>query len=254
MKLAVTNQKGGVGKTTVSINLAGALNHLGKDVLLIDLDPQGHATEGVGLVDAYEDPEPTLHNVMMETSKEKQASLLQSIVKPVKEFDVIPANVDMHTTDKDLTGEPKALERLKNALESADYDYVIIDSPPSLNHLTDNAVLASDGLIVPVQAEQTSLRALELLRDQLDTLRDLYERKIPVLAMVANLVMPDGTAREMMETFQEIFGERLPVFEVRKRVALKRAWSAGVSIFEHDESCDMESVFFDIAETLEEAK
>ena len=252
MKVAVTNQKGGVGKTTLAINVSGALSRLGRDVLLIDLDPQGHATEGVGLADCYDDTGETLRDLLLETKAEKQKSILNSIVEEGEEFDVVPSNVDMHTVDKDLTGEPKALERLNNALEGVSYNYVMIDTPPSLNHLTDNAVLASDGLIVPVQAEQTSFRALELLRDQLDTFRDLYDREIPVLALVANLVMPDGTAKKMMGTFREVFGSRMPVFEIRKRVALKRAWKEGVSIFEHSEDCDMESVFTEIAETIEE--
>ena len=252
MKIAVTNQKGGVGKTTLAINVSAALTLLDQEVLLIDMDPQGHATEGVGLAESYENTGETLRNLLLETRGDKQQEILSSIIKKGEEFDVIPSNVDMHTVDKDLNGEPKALERLNNALQEVPYDYVIMDSPPSLNHLTDNAVLASDGLIVPVQAEQTSFRALELLRDQLDTFRDLYDREIPVLALVANLVMPDGTAREMMETFREVFGSRMPVFEIRKRVALKRAWSEGVSIFKHDEDSDMEEIFMDIAETIEE--
>lgn len=252
MKIAVSNQKGGVGKTTIAINVSAALTRLGRDVLLIDLDPQGHATEGVGLATSYEKTGESFRDLLLQTKVGEQKRILNSIVEEGEEFDVIPSNVDMHTVDKDLTGEPKALERLNNALEGVHYDYVIMDSPPSLNHLTDNAVLASDGLIVPVQAEQTSFRALELLRDQLDTFRDLYDREIPVLALVANLVMPDGTAREMMETFREVFGSRMPVFEIRKRVTLKRAWKEGVSIFEHSEDCDMESVFTEIAKTIEE--
>lgn len=252
MKIAVSNQKGGVGKTTIAINVSAALTRLGRDVLLIDLDPQGHATEGVGLAESYEDQGESLRDLLLETKAEEQRRILSTIVKGGEEFDVVPSNVDMHTVDKDLTGKPKALERLNNALQRVPYDYVIMDSPPSLNHLTDNAVLASDGLIVPVQAEQTSFRALELLRDQLDTFRDLYDREIPVLALVANLVMPDGTAREMMDTFREVFGSRMPVFEIRKRVALKRAWKEGVSIFKHKEDSDMEAVFMEIAETIEE--
>jgi chromosome partitioning protein len=133
-----------------------------------------------------------------------------------------------------------------------DYEFVIVDCPPSLGNLTDNALLACRNILIPALAEGTSIRALEILFDQIDTLEQGFEVEIDDVGVVANRVENDGEAKEMMDWFEDTFGGRLPVWEIRKRVALKRAWANGASIFEHDEECDMEAVFDEIAQHLEE--
>jgi chromosome partitioning protein len=160
----------------------------------------------------------------------------------------------MFNAEPELTTSMRGRERLSMALSELehDYEYVVVDCPPSLGNLTDNALLACQQVLIPALAEGTSIRALEILFDQIETIEDGYDVDIADLGLVANRVETDGEATEMMDWFEDTFADRIPVWEVRKRVALKRAWNNGVSIFEHDESCDMEAVFLEIAEHIEE--
>jgi len=249
-RLAVSNQKGGVGKTTVAINVAGALAHRGHDVLFVDLDPQGHGTEGLGLEDAYDASPPSLYDVLLDIDAQHR---INDLVVSHEEFDVLPSNIDMFNAEPELTTAMRGRERFSMALDEleADYDFLVVDCPPSLGNLTDNALLACRNVLIPAQAEGTSIRALEILFDQIDTLEESYEVDVEDVGLVANRVEVDGEAREMMDWFRDTFGDRIPVWEIRKRVALKRAWNDGVSTFAHDESCDMESVLLDIAAHLE---
>lgn len=248
-RIAVSNQKGGVGKTTIAINVAGALADRGNDVLFVDLDAQGHATEGLGLNEEYDSDPPHLGTVLTDINNQEQ---INDLIHDHQEFNVLPSNIDMFTLESDLTGSMRGRERFGMALDEIDheYEFMIVDCPPSLGYLTDNALLACQTVLIPALAEGTSVRALEILYDQIDSLEAGYEVSIEDSGLVANRVEQDGEADEMMDWFRDTFGH-IPVWEVRKRVALKRAWNAGVSIFEHDEQCDMEAVFEEIAIHLE---
>jgi len=252
--ISVSNQKGGVGKTTIAINVAAALSRKGSEVLLIDLDPQGHGTEGVGLHDYYEVEDKNLHHILLDLDRLGE---IKDLIVEIDEFDVIPSNVDMFNLEPQLTTALRNKERLSMALEELwaadgfEYEYVIIDCPPHLGNLTDNALLASKNVLIPALAEGTSVRAIEILLDQITTLEKAYGVAIREVALIANRVNPDNQGKQMMEWFEKAFGERVPVFEIRKRVALQRAWSAGVSIFQHEENCDMEEVFDEIASYLQ---
>lgn len=248
-KIAVSNQKGGAGKTTTSINVAGALNQLGYDVLLIDLDPQGHATEGVGLEDEYDADVISFYDVLPDLDVIDETAQL---VYAHSEVDVIPSHQDMINIEDALAGVPNRENRLNMALDNLDeYDYIVVDCPPNLGVLTDNALLACENVLIPAQTKTTSIRALELLFKQINALEAAFGTEIQEVGLVANEVGTDNEATEMMEWFEEVFEERAPVWEIRKRVALQRAWNAGVSIFEHEEDCDMEEVYLQIAESLE---
>lgn len=250
-KLAISNQKGGVGKTTIAINVAGALAQRHHDVLLLDLDPQGHATEGLGLEDTYDATSPTIYDHLTDPN---QRGRLDDLIHQHREFDVLPANIDLFNAEAELTTVMRGRERLQLAIDTlnTDYDVVLIDCPPSLGYLTDNALLASQNVLVPALADGTSVRALELLYDQIESLEHSYDAEITDIGVVANRVEPDGESDAMMDWFNQTYSGSHPVWEVRKRVALQRAWSSGLSIFAHDESCDMESVFSDIAAHIEE--
>lgn len=248
-KVAVTNQKGGVGKTTLTINIAGALADQGEKVLAVDLDPQGHATEGLGLKEKYEDPPPSFYDVLIDQDSD---ITLNDLIAQHEEFDVVPSNIDMFNAEPELTTSMRSRERLSMAFEAleSDYDHILVDCPPSLGNLTDNAILACENVLIPAQAEGTSIRALEILFDQIETLEETYDKDITELALVANRVEEDNEAKEMMRWFRDTFEGEFPIFEVRKRVKLKRAWNNGVSIFNHTEDCDMEEVFKDITSYL----
>ncbi|AAM88720.1 ParA-like partition protein [Natrialba phage PhiCh1] len=252
MRIGVTNQKGGAGKTTTTLNVAGALNQLGNDVLVIDLDPQGHATEGLGFEDLYDDPErDSLFDVLPELERMDE---LEQLVVEHQEVDCVPSHETMINAEDALANVMKREERLEMLLDDADgrWDYVLVDCPPNLGVLTDNAIVATGNVLIPAQAKSTSIRAIELLFKQLRSIESAFG-PVDELALVANEVEVDGEADEMMAWFRDVFEDKedCAVFEVRKRVALQRAWNNGVSIFEHEEECDMESVYLDVARHLE---
>ncbi|WP_126665218.1 ParA family protein [Haloterrigena salifodinae] len=252
MRIGVTNQKGGAGKTTTTLNVAGALNQLGNDVLVIDLDPQGHATEGLGCEDLYDDRErDSLFDVLPDLDRMDD---LDQLIIEHDEVDAVPSHEKMINAEDALANVMKREERLDMLLEETDqdYDYVLVDCPPNLGVLTDNAIVATGNVLIPAQAKTTSIRAIKLLFKQLRSIESAFG-DVDELALVANEVEVDGEADEMMDWFRNVFEDKdgCEVFEVRKRVALQRAWNNGVSIFEHEEESDMEDVYLDVARHLE---
>ncbi|MDB2294447.1 ParA family protein [Halorubrum ezzemoulense] len=255
MRLGVTNQKGGAGKTTTTLNVAGALNQRGHDVLVIDLDPQGHATEGLGFEDLYDDSDrDSLFDVLPDLDRMGD---LEQLAVEHQEVDVVPSHERMINAEDELANVMKREERLDMLFNESDadqrWDYILVDCPPNLGVLTDNAIVATGNVLIPAQAKSTSIRAIELLFKQLRSIESAFG-DVDEVGLVANEVGVDGEAEEMMEWFKDIFEDRenCEVFEIRKRVALQRAWNAGVSIFEHEEDCDMEEVYLDGAEHLED--
>ncbi len=248
VRLCVTNQKGGVGKTTVAINLAGALNELGRDVLFVDLDPQGNATEGLGLLEAYDAEPPSLLDALIDPADVAASALIRSH----PEMDILPSNVDMNAADASLAQSPDGERRLESVLESveADYDVVVVDCPPYLGMLTDNALVATANLIIPALAEPTSKRSLELLFDYVGALELEYDIQIEPRALVANRIENTKEADHMLEWFEDALPD-VPLYRIRKRVALQRAFTDGSSVFDVEEHVDMQTVFLEMAEMLD---
>ncbi|MFC6757699.1 MULTISPECIES: ParA family protein [Haloarcula] len=278
-RICVTNAKGGTGKTTVAINVAGALSDRGRDVLFVDLDPQGNATEGLGLVDAYDAQPPSLFDALTGDPK-----VLSEIITDHEEMDVVPSNIDMLQAEHELTiadliaridgrgidvdpavlsqfainvspemvSGSHALDTLDRALDTVSgYDYIIIDSPPFYGNLTDTGVFAAQHVLVPALAEATSERAIELLMDQMVALEQQADIQVEMLGVVANRIETTSEAETMLKWFKAAFPDS-PVWQVRKRVALQRAYTEGNSIFGTEEQCDMADVFSDIAARFDE--
>src|SRR5579871_1812311 len=228
--VAVCNQKGGVGKTTLTINLGAALADLGQRVLLVDLDPQGHLTEGVGFQEAYLASGTSLYDCLVETKGPKLQSLIQQ--HATEPYSVIPSSYQLMLAEQSLFMARNREHKLKGLLSQLDnqFDWVLIDCPPALGNLTDNALNAAREVIIPVQAEATSVRALELLFDQIESIERGLNIHVEVLAVVPNLVQDSAMSKKILAELRQSIPSVIP-FEMRKRVLLQAAWSHGCSIF-----------------------
>jgi chromosome partitioning protein len=255
--VAVSTQKGGAGKTTVAINTAGALAERGRLTALIDLDPQGHATEGLGLEDAYDADGPTLRDALTGDDVSFTDVAVQA---SADDLAVIPAHAAMAarprlepTLETDAGATADATQRLVGLIEESPAETVIIDCPPSLGALTDVGLLAAGQMLIPAKASGTSMRALELLLSKKRALETEFDvGSIRPVGVVANEVRRSGVSDSLLEWLDDTFGDAVPVWELRQRVALERAWVAGASIYQHDEECQHAVEIFDsIAAELE---
>lgn len=255
--VAMLNQKGGVGKTTLTIHVAGALVDRGLDVFVVDLAPEGALTSILGYDDAYSDldREVSLHELLLDPSR---AGDVDDLVLEGAEFDLLPANERMvDRTGRELNGEPRARERLKMVLDEFGdgYDVVLVDNMPSINVLTDNALVASDGVLIPAYAEALSVQGLDRLQKQIDSVRE-YFGTVRILGIVANRVEHNKQADAMLKQLHAEFedGLGIPVFDVYKRVDLQRAIAAQErSIFAAEElDSDMAEVIAEVAMTVDD--
>lgn len=250
-KLCSANPKGGVGKTATAINVAGALAERGADVLFVDLDPQGNATECLGLMEAYDAQPPSLFDVLIES---EQREAIEEIVHEHPEMDVVPSNIDMTAAEAELTLSRRSGERLDLALQQVedDYDYIVVDCPPNMGNLMDNALFATRNVLIPALAESTSKRAFELMFDQIQSLELDFEISIDEVGVVINRIdVRKNQAQEMIDWVQAAF-EGVPVWQVRERAAIQKALDAGVSLVEYDGDADMTEVYRTIAADLED--
>jgi len=227
--VAICNQKGGVGKTALTINLGAALAEHGQKVLLIDLDPQGHLTEGVGMNELYLQEQHNLFDALTNTHPDT-SGLVHRI--PHEKFALIPSNYQMALIEQKLFMTRNREHKLREVLEdvSKEYDWVLIDCPPNLGNLTDNALNAARLVVVPIQAETTSVRALDLLFDQIESVEKGLRITIRVLAVVPNLVQDSALSRRILGDLRATIPVVTPV-EIKKRVVLQEAYDKGRSIF-----------------------
>lgn len=250
--VGVTNQKGGVAKTTDTIHVSAALADRGHDVLAIDADPQGYLTNRLGFDDAYRADKPNFATAMNEPTEHDPHELIEV----GEEFDVLPSNVDMFTLVQDLIASGwRPRERLQMLFDRLDgYDYVLVDAPPSLGPINDNVLIATQNILVPVEAEDTSKLALEHLLNQVETIERRYETQINERGIiVSNVDYPlDNEQKAMLEWYRDTFEGRCPTFIVRSRAAIKRAMREGHSVFASDEPCDQKQTFEAIAKELEQ--
>ena len=227
--IAILNQKGGVGKTTTAINLAAYLTKAGKQVLLADIDPQGNSTSGLGLN-------------KQEVNQSSYELILGKIGldKVVQETDtynlyVLPANANLAAAEVELTGLTNREKKLKQALEHADYDYILIDCPPALGLLTVNALTAAEQLIIPVQAEYYALEGLGQLLNTVQRVRQGLNERLEILGVV--VTMYDGRtslADQVYSELQKHFGAKMFKTVIPRNVRLAEAPSFGRTIMEHD--------------------
>ncbi len=229
--LAITNQKGGVGKTTTSINLAASLAVMNQRVLLVDLDPQANATMGSGI--EKRNLQATVYQVLLGNMTLQQARTRSETGK----YDVLPANRDLAGAEIELVELEGREMRLKNALAtvSGDYDYVLIDCPPALNLLTLNGLCAAQTVMIPMQCEYY---ALEGLSDLVNTIRKVRTHLNPVLeieGLLRTMFDPRNTlAQQVSDQLQQHFGDKVYRTIIPRNVRIAEAPSYGVPVFYHD--------------------
>jgi chromosome partitioning protein len=226
--IAVVNQKGGVGKTTTAINVAAQLAADGKTVLLVDLDPQGNATSGLGL---QKEAAQTTYDLLC-----RGASLADVVQEThVAKLFVVPANADLAAAEVELVGRLQREFALSEALKTATYDYVLIDCPPSLGLLTINALTAATGVFVPVQAEYYAMEGLSQLLNTVQAVRGSTNPNLELLGVVLTMFDKRNSLSEQVEAeVKNYFGDKLFKTMVPRNVRLAEAPSYGRTIYEHD--------------------
>lgn len=247
--IAIANQKGGVGKTTTAINLGGALATLGKRVLCLDLDPQANLTVGLGVdinsVDA------NIANVLIDPDV-SLASIIRST--KTKNVDVAPATLELSAAEVELfnaIGREMAL-RDKVAPEVAErYDYILIDCPPTLGLLTLNALVASDGVIIPVQTQYYALKGVAALLRIIRTVQSRLNPNLKVLGLLPTFYDSRTIlARDMLESLKDLGDHQVFATVIRQSVKIGEAPTAGVPITEYDKKSDAAKAFVDLAKEV----
>ena len=229
--ISVANQKGGVGKTTTTVNLGACLADAGKRVLLVDMDAQGNATSGIGIKKS--DVSNDIYDVLV-----NEVPLKEVIQQTDREgLDIAPATIQLSGAEIELTSMMARESRLKTALSDVtdDYDYVLIDCPPSLGHLTINSFSASDSILIPVQCEYYALEGLSQLLNTIRLVQKHFNADLRIEGVL--LTMYDARTNlgsEVVEEVRKYFRERVYDTIIPRNVRLSEAPSHGKSIIDYD--------------------
>ena len=232
--IAIANQKGGVGKTTTAINLSACMAETGKKVLILDLDPQGNTTSGLGIDKA--EAENTVYELMLDECTIKEA-IRKVDIDGVENLSIIPANVNLAGAEIELLGINDKEFILKNAVDyiADDYDYIFIDCPPSLNMLTVNAMTTADSVLVPIQCEYYALEGLSQLLRTIELVHNRLNEKLKINGVV--FTMYDGRtnlSNEVVASVKNNLNTKIYKTIIPRNVRLAEAPSHGLPINIYD--------------------
>jgi len=225
--ISIINQKGGCGKTTIAINLTAALNRLGKRVLLIDLDPQAHASLGLNV--EADDAEFTSYDLL----KDPRVRISDALFEVEDDFFLVPSSPILSAIEQELAGNPGREKKLlaKISRNPDEFDYVIIDSPPNIGLLTFNALMATKEVIVPVEPSYFSLQSLEKLRETLELLEQETRHRVKLNVLLNNVEKRTAFARDLIDEVDKLYGANVLDVVISHSVRYKEAALRGVHIF-----------------------
>lgn len=250
--LAITNQKGGVGKTTTSVNLAASLGALGKKVLLIDLDPQGNATTGSGIT--KDKAKHTIYDVLI-----SRKTLMEVAVKNEKNgFDIVPSNRNLAGAEVELVNEISrenilinAIKAMREKLGDDAYDYVLLDCPPSLSLVTVNALTAAQAVMIPMQCEYYALEGLSDLVNTIKKVRTNLNKTLRIEGLLRTLYDPRNMlAKQVSEQLIGHFGDKVYKTVIPRNIRLAEAPSYGLPVLAYDKSSKGAAAYMKLANEI----
>ncbi|MBI1215764.1 MAG: AAA family ATPase [Alphaproteobacteria bacterium] len=245
--ISISNQKGGVGKTTTTVNLATALAAIGKKVLVVDLDPQGNASTGFG-IDRADRVNGTYELLFGECTVEQAAAATK-----VPHLFVVPSSIHLSGAEIELVDTERRESRLKEALERAQgkYDYVMFDCPPSLNLLTLNALVASDGVLVPLQCEFYALEGLSHLVKTIERVKNSFNDKLDLMGVVLTMYdKRNNLSNQVSDNVREFFGDKVFQTVIPRNVRVSEAPSFGLPAIVYDLACPGSQAYIHLAKEL----
>lgn len=245
--IAVTNQKGGVGKTTTAVNVSAGIGKLGKKCLLVDVDPQGNATSGVGV--DKRSIKFSSYNILIEGIKAEEAV----IHTEYENLDIIPSSIELAAADIELADIERREARMKNAIAliKENYDFIFIDCPPSLGLITTNALCAADTILVPIQPEYYALEGLSQLMNSVRIVKRRYNSYLDIEGVL--LTMYDGRLNLTQQVVQEVkkfFPRKVFPVVIPRGVRLSEAPSFGMPIMYFDKASKGSAAYMDLAKHI----